>query len=125
MQQGGEWWDRTAPLQPRGKRAAGRSGWVQTPAQSPSSCANLSTSHSLWRPKFCPLYRREAEARSTCYIVASSWHPGTEAVLSEMSFEPGPQYGPPGAVVTRGEVGAGWEECRLPTSGKTVFKNHC
>lgn len=74
VQQGSEWWDKEAPLQPRGNRAAGRSGWVQIPAQPPSGCVNLSTSHNIWRPGFCHLYRREAAARSTCYIVASSWY---------------------------------------------------
>lgn len=71
---GGEWWDWEAPLQPEGKRAAERSGWAQTLVQPPSSRANQSTSHNLWRLGSCHLYGRDAEARNTCYIATSRWH---------------------------------------------------
>lgn len=106
MERGGGWWDREAPLQPRGKRAAERSGWVQALVQPQSSCANLSTSHNVWRLGFCHLCRRDAEAGNTCYIVTSRWHLAQRQALSGTSVEAAPQCPLPGDIVARREVGA-------------------
>ena len=138
--QGSESWERTIKCSGEGnggtgrhiygwvwlRSMAGKSGWVQTPAQPPSSCVTLSTSHSLWRPGVFHLYRREAEARSMCYIVASSWH-----LTQRQSSVRDVSWARTTVSTCRGRdgQGRGWgqfgRDAGSPLEEKQLFKNHC